>query len=207
MTHKYKAPFTRLTLLNKIKQKNNGRVWADFIDHYCDFIDMIMNKMHVPHSVRDDLNQDIFIKLWKSINDFEYDTNKGSFHNWVGTITRNTLLSYYRKENLQPTLSLDVGDFHSTMSKPSDLDKIIEDEWRIYLCKESWKIISKSCKKSSTIECYNLILKGFNSQEIAQKLSMSADMVYVHRQRFKAKMAEAMGKLKENLESPNFKSL
>ena len=203
MNNKYQAPFTRETLLNKMKQRKDGEVWHDFINHYSDFIDMIMNKMRVPKSIREDLYQDILLKIWKSFDKFNYDTKKGSFHNWVGTISKNTIINYYNKSNNKPTLSLGKEQIEILNSNNDDLDQLIENEWRIYLSQQAWDAVVKSCRGPEIIECYKLILKGTPPDKISQTLNMNIDSVYVYRQRFKEKMSREIRTLREYLDRPS----
>lgn len=49
------------------------------------------------YSIADDLLQDVFIRIWRSIE--TYDESKGSFLTWAVRITRNTITDYYRSKN------------------------------------------------------------------------------------------------------------
>ena len=54
----------------------------------------------IPSFYRDDIVQDVFIKVWKNLGNF--DLNKSQFKTWLFTITRNTITDYYRKKKATP---------------------------------------------------------------------------------------------------------
>ena len=56
----------------------------------------------------DDLAQEVFIKLYRSMN--SYSSEKGAFSTWVMTMTRNLLVDHFRKTKQdRVTDSLDAG--------------------------------------------------------------------------------------------------
>jgi RNA polymerase sigma-70 factor (ECF subfamily) len=55
-----------------------------------------------------DVTQDIFIKVWKNIRNFNND--KSSFKTWVFTIARNTITDYLRKKKMVNFSSLDTEE-------------------------------------------------------------------------------------------------
>lgn len=61
----------------------------------------------------DDLLQNIFIKVYRNIN--EYDTSL-LFSSWIYRITHNEMIDWYRREKRRATLSFD-DEAHDIMSK------------------------------------------------------------------------------------------
>lgn len=55
----------------------------------------------------DDILQDIFIKVYKNLNDYD---DRLSFSSWVYRITHNHIIDWYRKEKKHDTISLDNED-------------------------------------------------------------------------------------------------
>jgi RNA polymerase sigma-70 factor, ECF subfamily len=56
----------------------------------------------------DDLTQDVFIKLYKSLD--SYDLDKGSFQTWISALTRNLLVDHFRRSKQdRSTESMDQG--------------------------------------------------------------------------------------------------
>ena len=65
----------------------------------------------------EDLTQDVFLKIYANLATF--DTNRGSLHVWITTLTRNLLVDHFRRSrNLRITGSLDEGWEESGESRP-----------------------------------------------------------------------------------------
>ena len=63
----------------------------------------------VPTIYRDDIVQEVFIKVWKKLGSF--DTEKSQFKTWLFTISRNTVTDYYRKKKATPFSYLREEEF------------------------------------------------------------------------------------------------
>lgn len=68
----------------------------------------IYRKSHATEADCKDILQNIFIKVYKNIYDF--DTNL-TFSSWIYRIARNELIDWYRKEKRTPHLSLEGSDY------------------------------------------------------------------------------------------------
>lgn len=76
-----------------------------------------------------EMTQLVFLKLWTTNS--TYDPTKGSFINWLLTLTRNVCIDYIRKDNLHnekvknynPDESMNVADPSNTIE-----EKLIRDE-------------------------------------------------------------------------------
>jgi RNA polymerase sigma-70 factor (ECF subfamily) len=56
----------------------------------------------------EELTQDVFIKAWKSLS--EFDTAKGQLSTWLYTIANNCVIDYYRKKKMELA---DIGMYTS----------------------------------------------------------------------------------------------
>jgi RNA polymerase sigma-70 factor (ECF subfamily) len=79
-----------------------------------------------------DVTQDIFIKVWKNLKNF--DENKSSFKTWIFTITRNTIIDFLRKRKIRVFSDLDTEDENFSESLedesllPNEILEKLEDE-------------------------------------------------------------------------------
>lgn len=75
-----------------------------------------------------DLVQDIFIKVWKNIKNF--DISKSGFKTWIFTITRNTIIDFLRKKKSVVFTDLDTDEnlFEDTLVSDGTLqdDEVIK---------------------------------------------------------------------------------
>ncbi len=67
----------------------------------------IRRRSHASTHDMEDMLQDIFIKVYKNLNDFD---QRLSFSSWIYRITHNHIIDWYRKEKRHDTISLDDED-------------------------------------------------------------------------------------------------
>jgi RNA polymerase sigma-70 factor, ECF subfamily len=89
------------------------------------------------HDEAEDILQEVFIKVFKNLNDFDLDMK---FSSWIYRITRNQTISHFRKnKNLFNNLTSEENDyFLNNIESEIDLEKEIDQ--RIIL-KSNLKII------------------------------------------------------------------
>ncbi len=69
--------------------------WEDIVRRYHRRIYNICYRFAGSAEDADDLTQEVFIKMYKTLN--SYDVERGAFLTWVTTITRNLLVDHFRK--------------------------------------------------------------------------------------------------------------
>ena len=87
---------TRVTLLAKLKKTEDQQAWLEFENLYRGFILSLILRMGINTEDAEDISQAVLTKVWQKIEDFEYDQNKGKFHNWLAAMTRNTVKDFFR---------------------------------------------------------------------------------------------------------------
>jgi len=93
-----------LTALKKLSEeelvqslKANQRQAYDYLyDNYAGALMGIITRIVKDREKSEDLLQDVFLKIWKKIND--YDPSKGRLFTWMVNIARNTAIDAYRKD-------------------------------------------------------------------------------------------------------------
>ncbi len=82
-------------------------------------------RMIEDHFVAEDLTQEIFLKVYRNIND--YDWTKASLSTWIYSITRNTCLNYLRDKEKHQHQVIN-GDFSEIGVKTEDPYLFLEDK-------------------------------------------------------------------------------
>ncbi|NQZ56191.1 MAG: RNA polymerase sigma factor [Lentisphaeraceae bacterium] len=185
---------TRSTLLNRVKDPNDEAAWEDFVDFYHGFIQMILNKMRIAQSEREDLTQEIIIKLWASLQAFDLDNNRAKFRTWLSTVIRNTCLDYLQstksRKQREDNSAREDGEFAIFSVIPSELDQIIDQEWAQYMLERVIEHL-KQFFSGKAIDVFLLSCENKSVDEISQLLDIPANTVYVLRSRVKNRfMAE-----------------
>jgi RNA polymerase sigma-70 factor (ECF subfamily) len=109
-----------------------------------------------PEEAEDTL-QDVFIKVYKNLRDFDLELK---FSSWIYRITHNEVISKYRKNSARPKL---LSEEASTiiLQRISDDFNLETDLDRDFLRKNIYKVLSRIEKKYKEV----LILKYFEEKE------------------------------------------
>ncbi|OGF20674.1 hypothetical protein A2Y83_00525 [Candidatus Falkowbacteria bacterium RBG_13_39_14] len=147
-----------------VKQSFFGQIIKRYERKLISYIKKISN---VSHEDAEDILQDVFIKVYKNLNDFD-DSLK--FSSWIYRICRNEVISNWRKRRARPQNSPEELDENFIKGITSDLD--IEREIdRKYLKRNIYKILDKLDIRHKDI----LILKFFEEcdyKEISDIMKM-----------------------------------
>lgn len=114
MRDKSKGPDSRASLLLAIRSPTDDLAWKDFVDTYAPFVRWLCRNHVAPEIDPDDIVQDVFFKIAKSIHKFEYDPRKGRFRDWLRRVTRNCAITHYkrsRRVGLEPGIGGDGFPF------------------------------------------------------------------------------------------------
>lgn len=106
----------------------DAAAWEDIVRRYQRRIYNICYRFAGSAEDADDLTQEVFIKMYKTLD--SYDVDRGAFTTWVTTITRNLLVDHFRKgKHDRLTDSLDATPGHEEEGRT--LGEQIEDKSRI----------------------------------------------------------------------------
>lgn len=137
----------------------NQAVFAFIINRYTDRLSKyIKRRSHASKQDIEDILQNVFIKVYKNINDYDENLN---FSSWIYRITYNELIDWYRKDKTRSTLSLDDSDI-------GILEKISEETYEEILKKfdkqKEKELIEKSLEKIKPNYKEIIILKYFEDR-------------------------------------------
>ena len=127
---------TRQTLLERLKVKRDDHSWEEFVQYYRHFIYIICRRMNQSHHDAEEITQAILLKIWKAIENFEYDQNR-RFRSWLYQVTRNAVRDHCRtvtrqKQLLEKASEYEVWDLGDDFDLPY-LEELAEKEWQNYL--------------------------------------------------------------------------
>ncbi|HCE41963.1 MAG TPA: sigma-70 family RNA polymerase sigma factor [Lentisphaeria bacterium] len=193
---------TRVTLLQKLKDSHNDVAWADFAYYYRNYIFNIARRMNLGHDDANEIVQLVLLKSWNKLGEFNYDSEKGRFRGWLCRVTGNEIRNYYRdhKKRFVSIEEFKTEDGRNTLEQITEpeIEKIAEEEWEDYVPKLAWKNISGSFEDNAR-RTYEMFLEGKTPEEIAGKLGISKNTVYVHKNRIREKLLPEIKRLKIEL--------
>mgnify|MGYP000029218296 CR=1 FL=1 len=90
---------TRLSLIQRAQNSDDHSAWDDFIKHYKSFIEMVLFESGVPMVDSQDLTQDILLKSWKGLPNYEYRKGEAKFRTWLSTVIKFSIINHFKKQS------------------------------------------------------------------------------------------------------------
>jgi RNA polymerase sigma factor (sigma-70 family) len=181
---------TRQTLIEKIKISNDEQYWEKFCDAYKDYLFVIIRNMGLSYHDSEELLQEVLLKAWKSLPNFEYNPKKGKFRWWLITIVKNTVYNYLdkekrRKQKLDSTAQL-IAD--------PEIDKLAKQEWEKFVVNKAWATI-QSKFSGEVLEIFAELTNGKSVREIAEARQLPPNTIHVYKKRVQKKLYREIAKL------------
>lgn len=93
-----KTPSTRVTLLVRLKRAEDAEAWRTFVDLYTPLVYRYCRTRGLQDADARDVTQQVLASVHRAIESFEYDPQRGRFHNWLGTITQHEVSRHQQKD-------------------------------------------------------------------------------------------------------------
>jgi|ERR1043166_1371404 RNA polymerase sigma-70 factor (ECF subfamily) len=181
---------TRQTLLSRLKDWDDRESWNDFFETYWKLIYSAAIKSGLTDSEAQDVVQDTVIAVSKSLPNFKYNPEVGSFKSWLLHVTKWRIIDQLRsrpeeKRALAPSPEQDRTDVIARIPDPNglDLQKIWDDEWKQNLVDAAIERVKKKAdpKQYQVFDLY--VLKEWPIAKITKTLHISAAKVYLTKHR------------------------
>jgi RNA polymerase sigma factor (sigma-70 family) len=190
---------TQQTLIQRAQNPDDHSAWDDFVSYYKTFIKMVLNKSRISLDEADDLVQDILLKVWKSLPNYEYRKEKAKFRTWLSTVIRNTVINHLAKIKRKGGDKLELDESRIMSVTESEIENVIKDEWVNYLTSVAMEKV-KEVFSGQAIDVFKLSLKGRSAKEISAKLDLTEDSVFVLRSRIKSRLKKEVERLRQEIE-------
>ncbi|MGH8046329.1 MAG: RNA polymerase sigma factor [Chthoniobacterales bacterium] len=194
---------TRETLLNRVRRQHDEESWKEFVHYYRGYVYNIASRMGLKHHDAEEVVQDVMVKLWKKLPEFQYDSNKGRFRGWLCTVTANNVkLLWQKKSNdldrLTPDEREDLTSYlHEIKTEPSH--EMAEEEWASYVVKMAWDKVQREFGENEKA-AFEMLSKGAGVDEISQSLGIASSSVYVYKKRVTDRLKQEVARLNRELD-------
>jgi len=150
-------------LIAKLKERDPNALSAAY-DRYGTLTFSLIVRITRDSSVAEDLVQEVFLRLWNRIQDF--DESRGSLSVWVLAIARNMAIDYIRSSHSRfsaKTRPLDQTDFAPISYKPNEVDNTLDNTKAV---REAFTSLNPNQRKVLELAYF----EGFSQSEIALRL-------------------------------------
>ena len=190
---------TKASLLERAQNQEDHSAWDEFVNFYKNFIRVVIVKSGINFDDIDDLVQDVLVKVWKGLPNYEYRKNQTKFRTWLSVIIRNILRDYIDKKKRKGGDKLELDEGIICELTTDRIEEKIQEEWKVHLTNLAIENVKK-CFSGQAIDVFLLSLKGDDAKQISQKLNVTVDSVYVLRRRVKVALQQEIDKIREKIE-------
>jgi RNA polymerase sigma-70 factor, ECF subfamily len=167
--------------------------WEQIVRTYRRRVFNIAYKFTGRHDLAEDLTQDVFVKIFKSLDTFD---RRANFQTWLVSVSRNLCIDHYRsvrKEREAIDRDVDPGDLAPVAPTTSPY-AALEATDRASLLRRGLKELAPSLKEAVVMRD----LQELTYQEIADKLGLPEGTVKSRINRGRNELARQISRIRES---------
>ncbi|MGH8018790.1 MAG: RNA polymerase sigma factor [Opitutaceae bacterium] len=186
---------TRLSLLARVKNLDDAASWSEFFHTYERLVHGLARRRGLTDHEADDVAQEVFRRLARTIHDFERGPRPGSFRNFLGRLTRWRAEDKLRERARAPmpvtNLESDDGpDLIDRIPAHEEAEDTFEAEARHHLLEVLFKRLEATVPPRD-LQVFQLVaLEGMEPDAVARLFNLSRTHVYVLKHRIIKKLRE-----------------
>ena len=149
------------------------------------------------HDQAEDLTQDVFLKLFRSLDTFD---RRANFQTWLVSVSRNLCIDHYRRVRKErEAINRDVDPAHlaPAASTPSP-QALLEQRDRVHLLREALDQLAPTLRTALMLRD----IQELSYQEIAGRLSLPEGTVKSRINRGRTALARQIQKLRDQQDAP-----
>lgn len=188
---------TSLSLLLAVRTApGDSDAWQQFVDRYQPRIRYWCRSWGLQESDREDVSQDVLLRLAKALKRFDYDPNR-SFRAWLKTVTHHAWVDWANRQKKVHVGRADSGVFEKMYSLEAreDLAQRLEEEFDAELAELASLRVRMRVKPRTWSAFHLTSVEGLSGAEVAQKLGMQVAHVYVAKHEVMNAIREEIRKL------------
>jgi len=192
---------TSPTLLEKLREPNQGQAWARFVELYTPLLLAWARRMGLqPHDAAD-LVQDVLTTLVQQLPKFRYDAHdpkKKSFRGWLRTVCFNKWHDRCRLKRNQ-MVNADSSELNA-LPTADGLEQFWEEEHDRFLVRQALKTLKdlRGDLQPQTIEiCWELIVNDRPAAAVARQFGVTENKVYLAKLRVMRRLRDELAEFLE----------
>ena len=181
-----------------VSRRNDGRIshqaafaWDAIVQQYRRKVFNVAYKFVGRHEEAEDLTQDIFIKIFKSLGTFD---RRANFQTWLISVSRNLCIDHYRsvrQERQTIDYQIDPNELSPVSRDPGPIASI-EQQDRVVLLREALAALPESLRKAVLMRD----IQELTYQEIADRLHLPEGTVKSRINRGRTELARQIRRMR-----------
>ncbi len=175
---------TRQSLLNRLKNCDDHESWSEFFNTYWRLIYSVALKAGLTETEAQEVVQETVIRVSKSMPEFTYNPEAGSFKAWLLNLTRWRITDQLRKRRREQSASWDQEKMEELVDpRGLHLERVWDEEWEKNVMETALQRVKAqvSPKQYQIFDLY--VLKKWPVPKVASLLGVSPGQVYMARHR------------------------
>lgn len=180
---------TRLSLLNKVKDREDTRAWRRFDELYGDLVLRYCIRSGLQLSDAEDVRQAVMIQLANALGTFDYDPGRGRFRNYLRATVRHAIYRTARRARIETV------PIHETTHEPADAMTASKDDpawdraWADHHYARAIANLRRSCTAES-LAVFDRFLAGEDTMKIARAFGKTPDAIRRTRDRIRERLRQ-----------------
>lgn len=180
-----------MSLLDRLRTPNQATAWDRFVELYTPLLFHWARQLGQQDSDAADLVQDVFLILWRTLPDFQYEPKK-SFHAWLKTLFLNRARQRFRDH--KPAGGDGLGRALVNVPDPAT-SQVEEQEYRQYLFHQAFQLIQREFSAQHVTAFREYVLAGRPVGEVARQVGLSPGAIYCIKSRILNRLRQDLAHL------------
>jgi len=183
------AGTTRLSFLGRLRNRSAARDWAEFDGRYRALLYGYARRRGASHIEAEDIVQEVMMFVFKAMDRFQYDPNKGRFRGYLRTAVTHAMARRASVRARQEP-NLDPEGLAALANVDDSADAEWEREWQLHRLRQAMRSIAGEFEPT-TLEAFRLhVLAGWPVDDTARHLGLSPASVYQAKSRVLKRLKE-----------------
>lgn len=190
-----KASLTDAELIERCLLKDNAS-WERVVSRYRRKVFHIAYKFTGRHDDAEDLTQEIFLKVFRSLDKFNQDAD---FSTWLGSVARNYCIDHYRASKREKEVMVeDLLAFDLAPAASGNPYRALEDRDRRSLLRRGLDLLPGKLREAVVLRD----LLGLSYQEMAERLGLPEGTVKSRINRGREELARLLLRAQQSSRGP-----
>ena len=189
-------PETNHSLIRRVKDTRDDRAWNELMSLYKPVVYRLARGKGLTHENAEDVIQNVFVSVSRSIQEWEVQSEGPRFRNWLGRVARNATINAItraRPDRATGTSSM-FEQLHALPSQ-GQLTESLYQELRLEAIRlAADQIQGEFSEKEWAVFCATT-MDGRAPSEVARSFECSIGTVYVYRCRVTSRLREKASEL------------
>lgn len=184
-------PTTQAALLLRIVDRQDVESWEEFVRLYTPVLKRVALGRGFRHLDADELVQDVFVAVMKSIEKFKHNNRRGSFRRWLMTLARNAAINRISRQPIDlknRSHAYPLDRLNCSDDRPDAIDQSLHAEWQSELLTIACGAVQSLVQPLTWAAFWKTAIEGCSAEVVAKELGLSVGAVYVARSRTLAKV-------------------